>query len=70
MWIGLTPILNFGTQAQKDAIIPAVLSGKKHICLAISEPFAGSDVAGLRTTAKLTPDGKVRRSLGLRSQES
>lgn len=58
MWIGLTPILNFGTQAQKDTIIPVVLSGEKHICLAISEPFAGSDVAGLKTTAKLTPDGK------------
>lgn len=35
-----------------------VLSGKKKMCLAITEAFAGSDVAGLRTTAEKTPDGK------------
>jgi alkylation response protein AidB-like acyl-CoA dehydrogenase len=34
------------------------LAGKKFICLAITEPSAGSDVANLKTTAKLTPDGK------------
>jgi alkylation response protein AidB-like acyl-CoA dehydrogenase len=34
-----------------------VLSGKKKICLAITEAFAGSDVAGLRTTAELSEDG-------------
>ncbi|KAF2096895.1 acyl-CoA dehydrogenase family protein [Rhizodiscina lignyota] len=35
-----------------------VLSGKKKISLAITEAFAGSDVAGIRTTAEKTPDGK------------
>ncbi|RJE26191.1 acyl-CoA dehydrogenase [Aspergillus sclerotialis] len=35
-----------------------VLSGKKKMCLAITEAFAGSDVAGLKTTATKTPDGK------------
>jgi len=34
------------------------MSGKKKICLTVTEPFAGSDVAGLRTTAKLSEDGK------------
>lgn len=34
------------------------LSGKKKICLAVTEAFAGSDVAGIRTTATKTPDGK------------
>lgn len=34
------------------------MSGEKRICLAITEPWAGSDVAGLRTTAKRTEDGK------------
>ena len=34
------------------------LTGKKKICLAITEAFAGSDVARLRTTAERTPDGK------------
>jgi alkylation response protein AidB-like acyl-CoA dehydrogenase len=32
-------------------IVPDVLSGKKFICLAISEAFAGSDVGGLQTEA-------------------
>ena len=35
-----------------------VLSGEKRICLAISEPVAGSDVAAIETTAVKTPDGK------------
>jgi len=42
----------------KAKIVPEVFSGKKYISLAISEAFAGSDVAGLRCTAKLTEDKK------------
>jgi hypothetical protein len=56
--IGLPPVLNFGSQELKARVIPEVLSGKKFICLAISEAFAGSDVMGLKTTAKKTADGK------------
>jgi alkylation response protein AidB-like acyl-CoA dehydrogenase len=56
--IGLPPVLNFGSKAIKDKVVPDVLSGKKLICLAISEAFAGSDVAGLKTTARKTEDGK------------
>ena len=56
--IGLPPVLNFGSDEIKKRVIPDVLSGKKPICLAISEAFAGSDVAGLRTTATKTEDGK------------
>ena len=56
--IGLPPILNFGSPAIKERVIPDVLSGEKLICLAISEAFAGSDVSGLKTTAKKTADGK------------
>jgi len=33
-----------------------VITGKKNICLAISEPTAGSDVANLSTTAKKEGD--------------
>lgn len=39
-------------------IVPEVFAGRKRICLAITEPYAGSDVARIRTTAKRTPDGK------------
>lgn len=56
--IGLPPVLNFGSAEIKAKVIPEVLSGQKPICLAISEAFAGSDVAGLKTTATKTEDGK------------
>lgn len=42
----------------RQRVAEEVLSGRKKICLAITEAFAGSDVAGIRTTAKKTPDGK------------
>lgn len=59
MTIGLTAVLNFANnEAWKKKIADEVFSGKKKLCLAITEAFAGSDVAGLRTTAEKTPDGK------------
>lgn len=51
-------MLNFGSEELKAKVVPEVLSGKKFICLAISEAMAGSDVMGLQTTAKLSEDGK------------
>ncbi|TDZ15905.1 Acyl-CoA dehydrogenase apdG [Colletotrichum orbiculare MAFF 240422] len=59
MTIGLPVVLNFAnSEALKKRVSDEVFSGKKKICLAITEAFAGSDVAGLVTTAKKTPDGK------------
>ncbi|RYP15671.1 hypothetical protein DL765_005565 [Monosporascus sp. GIB2] len=59
MVIGLPCVMNFMKDEQrKKAIMDEVFSGQKFMCLAISEAFAGSDVAGLRTTATKTPDGK------------
>lgn len=59
MVIGLTAVLNFANDEKfKKKIADEVFSGKKKICLAITEAFAGSDVARLRTTAVKTPDGK------------
>eukprot|EP01079_Euglenida_sp_SAG-EU17-18_P001973 gene1973-2996_t len=51
MGIGLPPVLKLGSDEMKRRVAPAVLSGEKVICLCISEPWAGSDVAGIRTTA-------------------
>eukprot|EP00933_Yihiella_yeosuensis_P001533 TRINITY_DN10252_c0_g1_i1.p1 TRINITY_DN10252_c0_g1~~TRINITY_DN10252_c0_g1_i1.p1 ORF type:complete len:530 (+),score=105.16 TRINITY_DN10252_c0_g1_i1:124-1713(+) len=56
--IGLPPVLHFAPPAIRDRVVPEVLLGKKRICLAISEPAAGSDVGGALTTAVKTPDGK------------
>ncbi|GJJ07636.1 hypothetical protein Clacol_001840 [Clathrus columnatus] len=49
--IGLPPVLNFGSPEIQKMVVPDVLQGKKFICLAITEAFAGSDVSGLQTYA-------------------
>lgn len=56
--IGLPPILKFGGKHLKDKVAKDCLAGRKFICLAITEPAAGSDVANLVTEARKTPDGK------------
>lgn len=40
------------------SVIPGLLRGKSRIALAVTEPDAGSDVAGLQTEAKISEDGK------------
>ncbi|KAI9879266.1 MAG: hypothetical protein M1830_009067 [Pleopsidium flavum] len=56
--IGCPPVVKFGKKSLVDRIVPGILSGDKRICLAITEPDAGSDVANLTCEAKLTEDGK------------
>ncbi|KJZ77293.1 hypothetical protein HIM_03614 [Hirsutella minnesotensis 3608] len=56
--IGCPPVMKFGSKALKDRIMPDILKGEKRICLAITEPDAGSDVANLTCEAKLSEDGK------------
>jgi alkylation response protein AidB-like acyl-CoA dehydrogenase len=53
--IGLPAVMRFGSEELKQRVAPDVFMGRKMIALAISEPQAGSDVAGLQTTA--TRDG-------------
>eukprot|EP01117_Protostelium_nocturnum_P013518 TRINITY_DN5050_c0_g1_i1.p1 TRINITY_DN5050_c0_g1~~TRINITY_DN5050_c0_g1_i1.p1 ORF type:complete len:563 (-),score=249.06 TRINITY_DN5050_c0_g1_i1:118-1806(-) len=56
--IGLPPIMRYGSKEMKEKIAGQCLRGEKVICLAITEPYAGSDVANLRCEAKLSEDGK------------
>ncbi|KAI7885262.1 acyl-CoA dehydrogenase NM domain-like protein [Lichtheimia hyalospora FSU 10163] len=58
MVISLPTVLNFGSKAMKAKVVPEILSGRKRMALAITEPYAGSDVSRIRTTAKLSADGK------------
>ena len=44
-------LLQFGTEDQKRKWIPPLVQGEVIGCFAITEPDAGSDVAGMRTTA-------------------
>ncbi|EJD00822.1 acyl-CoA dehydrogenase NM domain-like protein [Fomitiporia mediterranea MF3/22] len=55
--IGLPPVLNYGSPELQARVVPDVLNGKKLICLAVSEAFAGSDVGGMETTATRLRDG-------------
>ena len=55
--IGLPPVLLFGSQALRERIAPSCLRGDKVICLCISEPTHGSDVANLKCDAQLSEDG-------------
>jgi cytochrome b involved in lipid metabolism len=49
--IGLPPIVAHGSDLLKEEIAKPVIRGDKIICLGVSEPWGGSDVASLRTTA-------------------
>jgi alkylation response protein AidB-like acyl-CoA dehydrogenase len=59
MAISLTAVQEWlGDEELRKTVTEEVLSGKKKMCLAVTEAFAGSDVAGIRTTAELTEDGQ------------
>ena len=44
-------IMNYGTQEQKEKYLPACITGDIVLALAMSEPAAGSDLQGIKTTA-------------------
>ncbi|WP_027365021.1 acyl-CoA dehydrogenase family protein [Desulfotruncus alcoholivorax] len=45
------PIMQFGTEEQKQKYLVPALKGQKVACLGITEPNAGSDVASIQTRA-------------------
>jgi alkylation response protein AidB-like acyl-CoA dehydrogenase len=49
--MALPPILAFGTEEQKRQWAAPAIRGKAILCLGITEPDAGSDVAGIKTRA-------------------
>lgn len=55
--LGLTPILNYGTDKQKKELIPDLCTGDKLWAFGLTEKNAGSDAKGVETTADLV-DGQ------------
>eukprot|EP01064_Diplonema_japonicum_P023625 TRINITY_DN34041_c0_g1_i1.p1 TRINITY_DN34041_c0_g1~~TRINITY_DN34041_c0_g1_i1.p1 ORF type:complete len:428 (+),score=103.89 TRINITY_DN34041_c0_g1_i1:42-1286(+) len=54
--MALPPILHYGSQKLKNEVYADVCDGKKNICLAISEPGAGSDVGNIQCKAAMDGD--------------
>ncbi len=51
-FLGMFPILLFGTEEQKKKFLPPLASGEKLAAFALTEPEAGSDAANVKTIAK------------------
>jgi alkylation response protein AidB-like acyl-CoA dehydrogenase len=57
--LGTFPIILFGNDAQKQKYLPDIASGKKLAAFGLTEANAGSDAAGVQTTAVLDGDEYV-----------
>ena len=52
-------VFNGGTEEQRARWMPGIIAGEVITAVAVTEPDAGSDVKGIRTTARREPDGYV-----------
>jgi glutaryl-CoA dehydrogenase len=55
--LAMTAIHRYGTEAQRERWLPPMAAGEELGCFGLTEPEAGSDPAGMRTTATRTADG-------------
>jgi len=53
------PIYAYGSEEQRQKYLPKLASGEFIGCFGLTEPDAGSDPAGMKTTAKKTANGYV-----------
>ncbi|MBM4128698.1 MAG: acyl-CoA dehydrogenase [Nitrospira sp.] len=51
--LGTYPLLLYGSDEQKKKYLPDIAAGKRLVAFGLTEPNAGSDAAGIQTTAKL-----------------
>ncbi len=56
-FIGSYLLMKFGTEEQRERYLPRMATGEIRAAFSLSEPEAGSDVQGIKTTAKRTADG-------------
>jgi alkylation response protein AidB-like acyl-CoA dehydrogenase len=57
--LAIVPVMLFGTDAQKKKYLPPHAGGEKMACFALTEAGAGSDPAGIQTTAVRKQGGYV-----------
>ena len=57
--IGCRALVLFGTQEQQEKWLPGLIDGSQLAAFALTEPEAGSDAGGVRTTATPTADGEA-----------
>jgi alkylation response protein AidB-like acyl-CoA dehydrogenase len=57
--LGCFPIILFGSDAQKERFLPPIASGEKLAAFGLTEANAGSDAAGIETTARKDGDGYI-----------
>jgi alkylation response protein AidB-like acyl-CoA dehydrogenase len=50
-------LLKFGTEQQRETILPRIAAGDCVFCIGMSEPDSGSDLAATRTRAERVPGG-------------
>jgi alkylation response protein AidB-like acyl-CoA dehydrogenase len=50
-------LLRYGTERQRQEILPRIAAGECYFCIGMSEPDAGSDLAAIRTRATPAPGG-------------
>ena len=56
---GLNPVVVFGTEEQKQRMLPEMLRGEKKACFGVTEPNAGLDTLSLDVRAERSGDGYV-----------
>jgi acyl-CoA dehydrogenase family protein 9 len=56
--LGIKPLLMYGNDEQQARYLPRLATGELRAAFALSEAGAGSDAQALRTTARLSEDGK------------
>lgn len=61
--LGTFPIVLFGNDEQKKKYLPDLAKGKKVAAFAVTEPEAGSDASGIKTTAKKEGDYYILNGL-------
>jgi len=54
--LGVGPIVEFGTQKQKETFLPEFCTGEKLWAFGLTEENAGSDAQGVETTAQISGD--------------